>query len=191
MREEIRRLCKEHGLTTVYVTHDQKEALAVADRVGVMSSGRLLQIGAPAEIYRRPRSRAVAAFVGETNLLAGRVGAADGGEVRVESPVGPLVAARDQTFAPAPGDEVWISIRPECLRLARGVEAAPPTNTLRGRVERVTYLGELAEHRVRVGETTLALFELNARAEPRDEIVASVDPADVVLLPRDEPRGGA
>jgi len=67
MRGEIRRLCKEHGLTTIYVTHDQKEALAVADRIGVMSNGRLLQVGAPADVYRRPRSRAVAAFLGETN----------------------------------------------------------------------------------------------------------------------------
>ncbi|HVU50357.1 MAG TPA: ABC transporter ATP-binding protein [Polyangia bacterium] len=189
MREEIRRLCKEHGLTTVYVTHDQKEALAVADRVGVMSGGRLLQAGSPSDVYRRPRSRAVAAFVGETNLLAGRVTAAAGTEVRVESPVGALVAARDAAFAPAAGDDVWISIRPECLRLVRGGEAAP--NTLRGRVERVTYLGELAEHRVRVGDTALALFELNARAEARAEVVAAVDPRDVVLLPRDEPGGGA
>jgi iron(III) transport system ATP-binding protein len=190
MREEIRRLCKEHGLTTVYVTHDQKEALAVADRIGVMTKGRLLQVGTPAEIYRRPRSRAVASFVGETNLLAGRVAAVDASEVRVESPVGPLVAARDQTFEPIAGTEVWISIRPECLRLLRpGEERAP--NLLRGRGESVTYLGELAERRVRVGETTLALFELNARAEPRAELAASVDPADVVLLPRDEPGGGA
>jgi len=189
MREEIRRLCKEHGLTTVYVTHDQKEALAVADRIGVMTTGRLLQVGSPAEIYRRPRSRAVAAFVGETNLLAGRVAAVEGAEVRVESPVGALVAARDEAFAPAVGAEVWISIRPECLRLVRAGEVAP--NTLRGRVEQVTYLGELAEHRVRVGDTALALFELNARAERRDELVASVDPADVVLLPRDEPGGAA
>jgi iron(III) transport system ATP-binding protein len=188
MREEIRRLCKEHGLTTVYVTHDQKEALAVADRIGVMTKGRLLQVGRPAEIYRRPRSRAVASFVGETNLLAGRVAAITGFDVRVESPIGALVATRDQAFAPGEGEEVWISIRPECLRLARGGEAS--LNTLRGRVERVTYLGELAEHRVRVADMTLALFELNARAEPRDEVVASVDPADVVLLPREDPGDG-
>jgi iron(III) transport system ATP-binding protein len=186
MREEIRRLCKEHGLTTVYVTHDQKEALAVADRVGVMSSGRLLQVGSPSEIYRRPRSRAVAAFVGESNLLSGRVTGTSGAEVRVESPLGPLVAAPDGAFAPAAGTEVWISIRPECLRLVREGETSAP-NTLRARGERVTYLGELAERRVRVGDTTLALFELNARAEPRDELLLSVDPADVVLLPRDEP----
>jgi iron(III) transport system ATP-binding protein len=189
MREEIRRLCKEHGLTTIYVTHDQKEALAVADRVGVMSRGKLLQVGAPADVYRRPRSRAVAAFVGETNLLPGRVAAASPSEVRVESPVGALVAARDEAFAPAAGAEVWISIRPEGLRIVDAADGAP--NTLRGRRERLTYLGELAEHRLRVGDTPLSVFELNARAEPRDELVVRVEPADVVLLPRDEEGGAA
>jgi iron(III) transport system ATP-binding protein len=183
MRDEIRRLCKEHGLTTIYVTHDQKEALAVADRVGVMSKGRLLQVGAPADVYRRPRTRAVAAFVGETNLLAGRVAEAGAHELRVESPVGPLVAARDDGFAPSVGVEVWISIRPESLRFVREGGA---TNALRGRSEQMTYLGELAEHRVRVGDTVLAVFELNARAAAPGEIMLAVDPADVVLLPRDE-----
>src|ERR1043165_7844093 len=88
MRDEIRRLCKATGLTTIYVTHDQKEALAIADRIAVMEKGRILQIGAPAEIYRRPRSRAVATFVGETNLLEARVVAADAAAVRVQSPIG-------------------------------------------------------------------------------------------------------
>src|SRR5262245_167971 len=93
MRDEIRRLCKSAGLTTIYVTHDQKEALAIADRIAVMKKGRILQIGTPAEVYRRPRSRAVATFIGETNLLRGRVlGAADTGGFRVESPVGLLIA---------------------------------------------------------------------------------------------------
>src|SRR5450432_200039 len=117
MRDEIRRLCKEHGLTTIYVTHDQKEALAVADRVGVMTNGRLLQVGAPADVYRRPHSRAVAAFVGETNLVRGRVVATDAASTRVETALGSLVAAHDAGFGPAAGTEVWVSLRPECLRL--------------------------------------------------------------------------
>jgi iron(III) transport system ATP-binding protein len=192
MREEIRRLCKEHGLTTVYVTHDQKEALAVADRIGVMSKGRLLQVGPPADVYRRPRSRAVAAFVGETNLLPGRVLDVTAGEVRVESGVGALGAARVEGFAPSAGDEVWISIRPECPRLARAGDAAP--NTLRGRREQSTYLGELTEHRLRVGAVALSVFELNVEievpAEGRDELDVTIDPADVVLLPREPEAGG-
>ena len=187
MREEIRRLCKEHGLTTVYVTHDQKEALAVADRIGVMSNGKLLQVGPPAEIYRRPRTRAVAAFVGETNLLAGRVVAVTPSEVRVESAVGALVAARDAGIVPVEGVEVWISIRPECLRIVSSGAGGP--NTLRGRQEQVTYLGEIAERRLRVGAGRLSLFELNPRVGARDELTIEVDPADVVLL--EDGEGGA
>src|SRR4051812_15520797 len=113
MRDEIRRLCKSAGLTTIYVTHDQKEALAIADRIAVMQAGRILQIGAPADVYRRPRSRAVATFIGETNLFEAKVTAVDGGGIRIDSPIGPLIAGADQTFSPAPGAGVWISIRPE------------------------------------------------------------------------------
>jgi iron(III) transport system ATP-binding protein len=191
MRDEIRRLCKEHGLTTVYVTHDQKEALAVADRVGVMSRGRLLQVGAPADVYRRPRSRAVAAFIGETNLLPARVVEVRPAEIRVESPLGPLVAARPpgDVDVPAAGDGLWVSIRPECLRLVDVDGAAPGPNTLRGRQEQCTYLGEIAERRLRVGEALLSLFELNPRPGARDELTVTVDPSDVVLVAEDEGGG--
>src|SRR5689334_2178072 len=92
MREEIRRVCKEFRLTAVYVTHDQKEALAVADRIAVMKAGRVLQIDAPLDLYRRPRSRAVAAFMGETNLLAGTVTSTRPDEIRVRTGVGELTA---------------------------------------------------------------------------------------------------
>jgi iron(III) transport system ATP-binding protein len=189
MRGEIRRLCKEHGLTTIYVTHDQKEALAVADRIGVMSAGRLLQVGPPADVYRRPRSRAVAAFLGETNLVRGRVVEASPSTLRVDTALGAIIAARTDGVAPTPGAEVWLSIRPECLRVV-GPGGGP--NTLRGRQEEVVYLGELAARRLRVGETSLSFFELNPRAgtASTDEVIVSVEPADVVVLP-DEAVDGA
>jgi iron(III) transport system ATP-binding protein len=188
MRGEIRRLCKEHGLTTIYVTHDQKEALAVADRIGVMSNARLLQVGPPADVYRRPRSRDVAAFLGETNLLRGRVAEATSTTLRLATPVGELVAARADGLAPAPGTEVWISIRPECLRPA-GPGGGP--NTLRGRQEHVIYLGELAERRLRVADTLLSVFELNPRTggAASDELTVAVEPGDVVVLPFDDEGG--
>src|SRR2546428_725032 len=73
MRAEIRRICKESGLTAIYVTHDQKEALSIADRIAVLDSGRVRQVGAPGEVYRRPRSKFVADFLGETNFIDGTV----------------------------------------------------------------------------------------------------------------------
>jgi iron(III) transport system ATP-binding protein len=190
MRDEIRRLCKSAGLTTIYVTHDQKEALAIADRIAVMQKGHILQIGTPAEVYRRPRSRAVATFIGETNLLEGRVVSADATGIRLESPIGALTAAADQTFTPAAGDAVWISIRPESLRAA----AAPASpNLLRGEVQAdgSLYLGEIAERKLRIGDVALTSYELNptAAAAPAAAITFEVAPADVVLLPADGAAG--
>ena len=100
MREEIRRICKAFGMTTIYVTHDQKEALAVADRIGVMHRGRVLQVGSPSDIYRRPRSRAVAAFIGETNLVEARVVRSAAGETVLEGPLGTLVATGADSAGP-------------------------------------------------------------------------------------------
>jgi iron(III) transport system ATP-binding protein len=191
MREEIRSLCKSFGLTTIYVTHDQKEALGIADRLAVMRAGRVLQVGTPGEVYRRPRSRAVATFVGESNLVAGRVTAADAGGTRVDSAVGALLAAPDPDFAPRPGDQVWISIRPECLRAVAAAAGAAP-NRLRGRAGGGTYLGEMAERKLMVGETALTMYELNPTAAPPApgaELAVEVAPEDVVLL-RDEGGGG-
>jgi iron(III) transport system ATP-binding protein len=181
MREEIRRVCKEQRLTAVYVTHDQKEALAVADRIAVMKGGRVLQVGTPEEIYKKPASRGVASFIGETNLLGATVRSVDEGTVRVDTALGELVAAR--RFATAVGSRLSVSLRPECLALT---EDRAAVNSFGVTVEGTTYLGELAEHRVRSGTEVLRVYELNPGAwkwpAGRTAVVA-VDPSDVVLLP--------
>jgi len=194
MRDEIRRLCKSAGLTTIYVTHDQKEALAIADRIAVMHAGRILQIGAPTDVYRRPRSRAVATFIGETNLFEARVTAVDAGGIRVDSPIGPLLAAADQTVSPAPGAAVWISIRPECVR-ATAAAASPNVvrqdNAADGVPDAALYLGEIAERRLRVGGIELRSTELNPNAAASPAAAAyEIAPEDVVLLPADEGTAG-
>jgi len=194
MREQIRRICKSFGMTTIYVTHDQKEALAVADRVAVMQKGRILQVGSPREVYRRPSSRAVARFVGETNLIEGRVTSADGSGIALESPIGALVATPEQGVAARPGDRVWISIRPESLRLTDGAAAPAGRNHLRARRGETVYLGELAEHRLHVAGHTLTTFELNPSFAPPvagGELAVHVDAADVVILPFDDADGAA
>jgi iron(III) transport system ATP-binding protein len=185
MREEIRRVCKEHGLTTLYVTHDQKEALAVADRIAVMRSGRLEQLGTPWEVYRTPRSRSVATFLGETNLLAARVGAREGDDVRVTAGSLSLLAK-----APAgiePGTEVELSIRPECVRLS---DAPESDASFRVTVRRCSYLGELSEHELTCEEHSLRAYELNPQRPVTRmagaEAWASVSPQDVVLLELDK-----
>jgi iron(III) transport system ATP-binding protein len=191
MREEIRRICKSFGLTTIYVTHDQKEALAIADRVAVMQKGRILQVGTPSDVYRRPRSHAVASFIGETNLVAGRVLSADAGGIRVDSALGELRAAPEQSVKVASGDKVWLAIRPESCRLIDDASAPASAggNVVRGRRTTTVYLGEIAEHLLMVGEQPLSIFELNpapASTSSGDLVSVRLDPADIVLLPFDE-----
>jgi iron(III) transport system ATP-binding protein len=189
MREEIRRICKEQRLTAIYVTHDQKEALAVADRIAVMKGGRVLQVGTPEEIYKRPASRGVASFIGETNLLRGTVRGIDEGAVRIQSALGELVSA--PRFAPKVGSAVWVSLRPECLALSQG-EGGDACNTFAVEIESTTYLGELAEHRVRSGSELLRVYEMNPGAAkwPAGRAgVISVAPPDVVLLPVEKDDG--
>jgi ABC-type Fe3+/spermidine/putrescine transport system ATPase subunit len=186
MRDEIRRICKEQRLTAIYVTHDQKEALAVADRIAVMKRGRVLQVGTPEEIYRRPTSRSVASFIGETNLFEAIVRRADADMFRVESRMGELAAARPQGFLPRPGDEVWVSVRPECFALGRADRGADATNVLAGAIETTFYTGELAEHRIRCGDELLRAYELNPRRGAWAVGTAAnlaVSPDDVILLP--------
>ncbi len=183
MRSEIRRVCKDHQLTTVYVTHDQKEALAIADRMAVMEAGRILQIGAPREVYGRPRSAAVARFIGETNLIAGRVVGGEGGWLLVDTAVCRFQGrAGDPDEVHRRGAEVLVSVRPECWRLTR---QQPARNGARGRIAESFYLGEVAQHRFASGESVVTLHELNPRfvgAAAQGELWAEVDPEDVVVL---------
>jgi iron(III) transport system ATP-binding protein len=185
MRRTSSRICKRSELTAIYVTHDQKEALAIADRIAVMRHGRIVQVGSPGDVYRRPCSREVATFLGATNLLGGKVARSEGGETVVDTPIGSWRAAPAGSFRPDPGARVWLSIRPECLRFSR--DASHP-NRVDGRRERSLFLGELSEHWVRVRDELLCVYELSrgrTRAEA-DAVTLEVDPEDVVLLPANE-----
>lgn len=180
MREEIRRVCKEHGLTTIYVTHDQKEALAIGDRLAVMKAGRIEQIGKPAEVYRAPRSRSVATFLGETNLLKARVVENEGEYLRLEAAGVSWLARARAGFEP--GRDALLSIRPECIVLSR-TRSTPTAFAVE--LTDSSYLGELCEHTLQLGSFTLRAYELNPRESVRQgmgELWATVDPLDVVLL---------
>jgi iron(III) transport system ATP-binding protein len=183
MRMEIRRICKEFKLTTVYVTHDQKEALSVSDRMAVLDSGHILQVGSPAEVYRRPINRMVADFIGETNFIPGKVLSSSPGQARVETAVGVLDGVLGAAgSALAAGTAVTVSIRPECWTLSAG---GPEQNAVRGRIGKSIYLGENAQYDFVSGGTTLKILELNPRFIDRsatEEFSASVRPEDVVVL---------
>jgi putative spermidine/putrescine transport system ATP-binding protein len=132
MRDEIRRLQQHHGIATLHITHDQEEALSMADRVTVMRDGRILQTGSPQEIYRQPASHAVAAFVGHANLLDAEV--MDGG--RISTRLGTLICA---PHAFTRGARVTALIRPEMIRFGD----RQGDNTIAGRITRDRFLGSL------------------------------------------------
>jgi iron(III) transport system ATP-binding protein len=183
MRLEIRRVCKEFKLTTVYVTHDQKEALSVSDRMAVLDAGRILQVGSPQDIYRRPARRTVADFIGETNFLAGRILSASQGRARVSTAVGEFDGVLgDSAGQPAVGSDVTVSVRPECWEIS---PARPAANYVRGHIGKSIYLGENAQYDFVSGASTLKILEQNPRFLDRsstEEFFASVQPEDVVVL---------
>jgi len=183
MRAEIRRVCKEFKLTTVYVTHDQKEALSVSDRMAILDRGRILQVGTPAEVYRRPGSRTVADFIGETDFIAGTIVSVGEGRAVVETALGRFEGVLGASGARPPvGAAVTLSVRPECWVLSR---EAPTRNVVRGRIGKAVYLGELAQYDLVAGDQELKVLELNPRfldQTGRGEVFASADPEDVVVL---------
>ena len=144
MQSELKALQREVGITFVFVTHDQEEALAMSDRVGVMSEGRLLQVGTPAEVYERPASRFVADFIGRTNLLEGEV--ASPSSMRLHT--GNVVAAESQLPVGAPAA---LSVRPEHVRLQPHGSAPEGMPSLDGVVVEATYLGHAIVYTVALG----------------------------------------
>jgi iron(III) transport system ATP-binding protein len=184
MRTEIRRVCKEFQLTTVYVTHDQKEALSIADRMAILESGHILQVGTPREVYKRPTRKVVANFIGETDFLPGKVLSVEGDHVFVETLVGRFQGILGDPAKPvAAGAEVTVSIRPECWELHRDAERK---NVVKGRIGDSVYLGEVAQYDfVTDNGTKLKIFERNPRfvdGSARGELYATVEPEDVVVL---------
>ncbi|MBO8142393.1 MAG: ABC transporter ATP-binding protein [Firmicutes bacterium] len=156
-RTEIQRLQKESGITTVYVTHDQSEALALSDRIAVMNNGRLEQVGTPAEIYGKPATAFVARFIGQVNVLAGTVQAVEGSRVLVDLGVGRLWAERPRSDPPPVGKTVQVCIHPENLEPA----GADSSNGLEAQVELVQFNGVTTLLRFRAGAVTLEAIVLS------------------------------
>jgi spermidine/putrescine ABC transporter ATP-binding subunit len=142
VRAEIRTLQQDLGITTVYVTHDQEEALSLSDRVAVMKDGRVLQVGVPKEIYERPRTRFVADFVGTNNLVPGEVAERRGDRLVVSTALGPLHAMPNGSVQ----GRCILAIRPENISL--GAVAPADGNVVRGRISFASYLGNTLRYDV-------------------------------------------
>jgi iron(III) transport system ATP-binding protein len=169
MRVEIKELQKKLGFTGVYVTHDQAEALAIADRVAIMDHGVLRQVGTPREVYDNPANSFVAGFMGSTNLLPAQVRERAGGAVAVETTDGFSLRIED-TRAFVTGDKVLVSARPESLSLRPAVDSGAG-DSWPGVITLATFVGDVTIYRVRVGGN---LLEVRAPANTSYELGAAV-----------------
>jgi spermidine/putrescine transport system ATP-binding protein len=176
MQLELKTLQREVGITFIYVTHDQEEALTMSDRIAVMSKGVALQVGKPDEIYERPATRFVADFIGETNFLNGVVKGQNGSMVEVElGDTGTVYVESTRAFTN--GQQVSVAVRPEKLRLNGEIKGE---NNLKGRVEEVIYIGTDTHYGVRFpGGQKARVREQNItqdnqeRASTGDEVTVS------------------
>jgi iron(III) transport system ATP-binding protein len=178
MRFEIRRLHEAFGITTLYVTHDQAEAMVISDRIAVLERGRVAQLGTGDDLFDRPRTRFVAEFIGRTNLVEGVAVAPDTvvrGDLRLR------VAGNGL----ATGARIAFSIRPHQIALATSPAGAERTNVLQGTVERVSFLGDGIDYHIRVAASDLVL-RVAAPTSPRrragESVDLHIDPAACVLL---------
>ena len=192
LRDEIRRIHAATKITTVYVTHDQKEALSLADRIAVMDAGRVVQVGPPRQIYERPADEFVAQFLGDTNLIRGTVEGIDLSEqVVVSTPLGKL--AGSSTSKLPPRTEVVCSLRPETLRLDSSAGARAP-NQFTAVIEHVIFLGELKHvHILGPGGINLLAYVLDTHASPPvpgQRVTVTVPSSEVIVFPaREQPAG--
>jgi iron(III) transport system ATP-binding protein len=185
MRFEIRRLHERFGITTLYVTHDQAEAMVISDRAAVIRHGRVVQIGAPQELFERPRTRFVAEFIGKTNLIDA---VADGAASVARGRLRLRVAADGLS----PGTPAVVSIRPHLIALGpRADPRTPPTgaNALAGTVLRASYLGDTVDYQIALEESDVVLRVAGptpARAHAGDPVTVAVPAEACVLLPAED-----
>jgi len=172
MQLELKNLQREVGITFIYVTHDQEEALTMSDRIAVMNKGEALQIGKPEEIYERPENRFVADFIGETNFLDGVVKGQNGSDVEIDLP-GTDVVHVESSRKFTNGQQVSVAVRPEKLRLNKEMSGG---NNLKGHVVDVIYIGTDTHYGVR--------FPGGQRARVREQNV-SKDQKEIAKLEDD------
>ena len=176
MRVEIRRICKERRLTAIYVTHDRKEALSMADRIAVIDKGAIQQIGTPEDLYRRPANRFVASFLGECNFISGTVISREENKTVVETGIGTLISV----LSPPEGDaKITVLIRPENILFDDGTAS----NTFEAVIKDGVFLGETAIWNINSNGCRLTVTELGFKARtPGQKCRFSIASENVVLL---------
>lgn len=189
MQLELKALQQQLGITFVYVTHDQEEALTMSDRIAVMSFGRVMQLGPSVEIYERPANRFVADFIGESNFLEGSVKAIRGDQAIVEVPAWSCELTGLTTSRVGIGDSVTVSVRPEKIRLSEAAEQSP--NCVEGVVVNSTYIGsdtkvfvEVRGKKIKVWEQNrISTLDPNAYYRNGERVWLNLLPENTLVLP--------
>lgn len=183
MRFEIRQLQKRLGITALYVTHSQEEALAVSDTIGVMAEGKILQLGTPEEIYNFPRTRFVASFIGIANFLRlKRVGMEEEYHVFQSPAEGDQIRVKKIRTVPE-SPELTVMIRPERIRLSKEAPACKETNQLKAVLEKLTFTGNMVDYFLRFQENTLRVQSTPPiTAQEGDQVFLTFSPDDCVLM---------
>jgi spermidine/putrescine transport system ATP-binding protein len=181
MRQEIRNLTRKVGITTVYVTHDQSEALSMSDKIAVMNKGKVIAIGSPLDLYHNPNNEFIADFLGEANLLEGTIVGADENVSRVKVSNDMVIESSSVTGNPT--KKVLLSIRPERLKLSKEKQSSP--NSFPCEIQAAEFNGPYTKYHILVGGTRLVCFipnEGNISFANGDKVYAFVDPKSCVVL---------
>ncbi len=184
MRTEIRNLVKSLGITTLFVTHDQVEAIGMSDQIVLMKAGRIVQQGAPRDIYLRPNSVFTADFMGRSNLLPGVLDTG-GATARAQTAIGPISGVAGPDLAP--GAQVMVVVRPQAIFVRSATDALGP-NRFKARVDAMTFLGDVVETEVAVdGRKLTLMLDPYTALSVGQELVLELPPERCVIVPADEP----
>ena len=191
MRIELLKLQHDLGLTTIYVTHDQEEALALSTRIAVMNGGRVVQEGTSRQIYEQPTNEFVAAFVGKSNLFSGRVLQAQERFIEVQTDDNLIIRAASSNSAKLPqtGDEVLLSIRPEAMEIDAVGGITKDANQFTGRVAASAYQGSFVEYEIQMAGRAVKTYAVNPKGkglfQRGDEVAVTFAADDVVIVRND------
>ena len=177
MREEIKSIQRKLNITMVYVTHDQKEAISLADRICILNNGEILQIGTPMELYFEPENKFVANFIGKMNFLKGEIVGREGNFLQVKTEEGDFLVREKEVG----GKKIEIGFRPELIKLEKG-----NINNLKGEIFEINYLGETVEVKIKTdsGKEFIGnfLFDKRIKFKRGDSVEFSVSPEDIVIF---------
>jgi iron(III) transport system ATP-binding protein len=182
MRFELKRFQRDLGITSVYVTHDQIEALALSSRIAVMRDGQVMQVGTPREIYEKPANRFVAEFIGTSNFIPGKIVGREGETLIVDSDNGRLRAEVD--YPGVAGEEVLLAVRPEGIRISADAATGTVPNEWSGEVLTRSFLGDSVDHMVRAGDREI-LVRAHSGTSIREgtPVTLQIEPSGLSVIP--------